>query len=78
MEAFAFLQKEYRELSEEVSERQRLIISYLRRHGEIDRQNCLALLSISERTVVRDLNELIGKGVLEKQGQGKSTRYYLR
>lgn len=43
--------------------------------GSINRGECCALLKVIEKTATRDLNTLLKKGFINKNGIGRGTRY---
>jgi len=62
-----------------LSERQIAIIEYIQRVGYIQNQSFKDLFpKISEDTILRDLHDLIKKGILKKEGKTKAARYMLR
>jgi hypothetical protein len=65
--------------SVELTHRQRAIIDLFATVGaDIQRNNIVNSLNISERTALRELCELTRLGVLEKNGAGRGTCYRLR
>lgn len=70
-----------RELGQQValSERQIILLEILQNQGEISSQDAQqALPNVSVDTILRDLKDLIKKGVVEKQGVTKGVTYQLR
>lgn len=61
----------------DLNERQRQVIEYLRVHSFISNQQYVSLMSVSRRTCVRDLNELIDKRLVIREGKKKSCIYRL-
>ncbi len=69
------------QLGEQValSERQIILLELLRNQGEISSQDAQAVLpNISVDTILRDLKDLLQKGVVKKQGVTKGVTYSLR
>ncbi len=64
-------------LEEELNERQKLLLEYLKVHREITRREYQEMVKVSERTARMDLEELIKKGYLRRIGRGKFTKYVL-
>lgn len=62
---------------EKFSERQRRAVEYLKVHKEMSRSGYVKLTGCSERTALRDLDELTKSGVVIRKGKGKKTRYQL-
>jgi len=61
----------------DLNERQRQIISYLREHSYISNQKYVHLMKVSRRTCVRDLNILIDRKIVTREGKKKSCIYRL-
>lgn len=62
-----------------LSERQVTLIEYIQRAGYLQNQNFPDIFSkISEDTILRDLADLIQKGLVKKEGKTKASRYILR
>lgn len=65
-----------------LNKRQHLIIDFLEKRGPSSRLEITQELSrkkpISRITVIRDLNQLKTRGVIEVHGKGKATRYTIR
>ncbi|MFZ5424244.1 MAG: Fic family protein [Patescibacteria group bacterium] len=63
----------------ELSRRQEKIVLYLQDYGRIQNVDFEKLFPhLSEDTVLRDLKTLIDKGIVEKKGKTKSSRYELK
>lgn len=60
-----------------LNDRQIKAVSFLREHGEITNSVYKEINKTSDRTALRDLDELIGKGILIKEGEKKGTIYKL-
>jgi tetratricopeptide (TPR) repeat protein len=61
----------------EMSDRQRLILDYVRENGEIKSDSCARLIQVSKEQSIRDLNDLVNKGLLARQGKARQTCYVL-
>ena len=64
-------------LPEDLNRRQVLACEYVREHGSITNKELIDLLdaTISKRTAGYDIQDLVDRGLLVKQGRGPSTRY---
>lgn len=63
----------------EINERQHRGLLYLRERGAIQRRDYVQVTGASERTALRDLANLVEKGLVEPSGgRGRSTAYRLR
>lgn len=61
----------------QISTRQEKVLRYLAEHGTITRREYRSLLQVSERQSLRDLTEMMEKGVLVRSGKGRTTCYQL-
>lgn len=62
-----------------LSERQIAIMEYIQRVGYLSNQGFKDLFpKISEDTILRELHDLIKKGIIKKEGRTKAARYMLR
>jgi len=61
----------------ELNSRQREIVNYLGEHGKVTRKECMSLLKLSKDTTIRELSELLKKGLIKRLGTGKNIYYYL-
>lgn len=62
-----------------LTERQIAIMEYIQRVGYLSNQGFKDLFpKISEDTVLRDLHDLLKKGIVKKEGKTKAARYMLR
>ncbi|MDO8477806.1 MAG: ATP-binding protein [Candidatus Rokubacteria bacterium] len=62
-----------------LNERQKQAVALVRKNGRITNREYQALAGITDRTALRDFEELTAKGVLEKRGTtGRSIHYVLR
>ena len=59
----------------QISTRQEKALRYLAEHGTITRREYRNLLHVSERQSLRDLTEMMQKGVLVRSGKGRATCY---
>lgn len=62
----------------ELSNRQRRIVDYLRKHKKIDRSETINLLNVSKNTTLRVLSGLQTIGVVKRTGKGKNICYVLK
>ena len=60
-----------------LNERQIKSIEYLKKNRKITNSDYQKLCDVSERTTLRDLDELSTKGILQKKGEKKGTYYEL-
>jgi ATP-dependent DNA helicase RecG len=62
-----------------LSERQLLVVSYLKEHKTISNTEYQTIAGVSKRTATRELNELKSKNILFSQGgKGRGTIYRLK
>lgn len=62
-----------------LSERQIIIMDLLRQEGEVNSERLQELLpQVSSDTILRDMKDLIAKGVIKKIGVTKGVRYFLK
>ena len=62
-----------------LSERQMKIIDYIQKVGFLQNKQFAELLPmISEDTILRDLKDLLNKGIIKKEGTTKAARYILK
>lgn len=62
-----------------LSERQIAIMEYIQRVGFLNNQGFADLFpKISEDTILRDLHDLMKKGIIKKEGKTKAAKYLLR
>ncbi|RJP37128.1 MAG: DeoR family transcriptional regulator [Desulfobacteraceae bacterium] len=63
----------------DLNERQQQATTYLKVHGRITNKEYQELTGVTDRTVLREFNDLVAKGVLEKIGKtGRGTHYILK
>ena len=60
-----------------LSERKLKVIEFLKEKGSITNKEYQSLGGITDRTALRDLDDLVSKGLIRKQGKKKGTRYLL-
>lgn len=60
-----------------LNERQLQAITYLKLNGVITNADYQNVASCSSRSAIRDLNELVQKGIIELEGKGRGARYRL-
>lgn len=61
-----------------LNERQIELVSYLEEHAELRNVDFINIFPlISDDTILRDLNDLINKGIISKKGKTKAARYIL-
>jgi predicted HTH transcriptional regulator len=58
-----------------LTERQQQVLDYVREHGKITNRDYRELTGISQKQAVRDLSDLVEKGLLREDGQGRARRY---
>jgi ATP-dependent DNA helicase RecG len=63
--------------SDDLSERQQLGLRIVRERGSISTGEYCAATGVAERTGLRDLQELVTKGLLVVRGKKRGSRYYL-
>lgn len=70
------LRKQLRD--EEINPRQFKAVKYIQKNGSIQTHEYMEHLKCARDTAVRDLNELVERGILETQGAGPQLRYILK
>lgn len=60
-----------------LNERQVKAIDYLKTKASITNKEYQSLFDVTDRTALRDLNDLLTKGLITKTGEKKGTRYSL-
>jgi predicted HTH transcriptional regulator len=63
---------------DELNDRQRAALDYVRAHGSITRREYAALTGVGWRQAANDLVALAGASILQRQGAGRSSRYVLK
>jgi len=62
-----------------LSDRQKIAVGIARRMGRVTNRDYQKVTRVSDRTVLRDLNDLVNKGIFQKVGiTGRKTHYVLR
>jgi predicted HTH transcriptional regulator len=62
-----------------LNDRQRSIVAFLRAHAQATNRELQQLTGVTDRTILRDLTDLMAKGVLEKVGiTGRATHYIIK
>lgn len=61
----------------QLSPRQEQALDYIRQQGQITNRDYQRLTGISQKQAVRDLNDLVVSGLLQRCGRGRSTHYRL-
>lgn len=62
-----------------LTDRQKNAVAFVRQHGRITNKDYKKLSDLTDRTALRDFEELIAKGVLEKVGvTGRATHYVIK
>lgn len=62
-----------------ISEREMKLVVYLEENGEVTTPEARRLIPmVSEDTILRDLKDLVKKGIVKKEGKTKSSKYVLR
>jgi ATP-dependent DNA helicase RecG len=64
-------------LPEQLNERQKETLKYVKEHGAITSTEYQARFSVQERQAQRDLSDMVDKKLLTKQGRGRLTKYSL-
>lgn len=60
-----------------LNERQLKAVLFIKEHQTISNSEYMTLCAVSDRTSLRDLDDLIVKGILQKTGEKKGTKYQL-
>lgn len=68
----------YPELAAELDDNQQLALATIRIDGELTSRHYRELTGVTRGTASRHLNKLVELGFLEKEGEGRSTRYRLK
>lgn len=70
-----FQQQQIKLDSTKLNERQLVVMDYLHENISITNAKFREMFDVSERTALRDLEELVDLGLLRKEGAGRSTKY---
>ncbi|MFC1780579.1 DeoR family transcriptional regulator, partial [Patescibacteria group bacterium] len=80
-ESIEKLIQEYQEKNKQpflnLNRRQLKILRYLQNIPQVKREEYVEMMDVSTMTAYRDLTELVRKGLLRLEGQGRGTRYML-
>ena len=60
-----------------LNNRQLQALNFVKEHGKITNREHRELTGAAQKTAVRDLQEMVEKGILAKVGKGRATRYVL-
>jgi ATP-dependent DNA helicase RecG len=60
-----------------VSDRQIIIIRFVKEKGKITSSDILKLMAVSRQSAYRDLADLVHRRVLEKKGESRKGSYYV-
>lgn len=60
-----------------LSERQIRAVEHVLKTESISNSEYQSIASVSDRTALRDLEDLVSKGIFEQKGEKKSSQYYL-
>lgn len=63
---------------QEINRRQFQAVKFLQKNGSIQTHQYMERFKCSRDTAVRDLNELVGRGIIATQGAGPQLRYILK
>ncbi len=70
-----FTEEQLRKL--DLNERQIKAVSYIKENGSVTNGEYRKLNETSDRTALRDLDDLVSKEILEKRGEKKAAKYFL-
>lgn len=65
----------YEDLYDNLNERQLFIIKYLKTHDHVTNREYQTLTEVSSRQSLRDLQELVSRDLIKKEGKGRSVKY---
>ncbi|MCA9933955.1 MAG: protein kinase [Ardenticatenaceae bacterium] len=77
LHAFADLAQRHPALISDLLDRQEQALLHTREKGNITMQEYMGLAEISRSQAHRDLSEMVEKGILQRVGKGRGTRYLL-
>ncbi len=75
LRAAALLQEQLEKLG--LNERQVKAIDFLKTNTSITNKEYQSLFDVTDRTALRDLDDMVSKGLITKIGEKKGTRYSL-
>lgn len=62
-----------------LNERQRMAVGYVKQNGRILNKEYQQLTGVTDRTALRDLEELLTRGIVQKAGTtGRGTHYVVK
>lgn len=61
----------------DLNDRQKVTIKAVKKAGHITNSEYRALFGIADRTVLRDVDELIKLSIFKKEGEGRTTKYVI-
>ena len=67
--------QEFAAKSQTLSERERKTLAYVQKHGSITSSQYQKLFSVKDRQARKDLNAMVGAGLLRAEKRGRSSRY---
>lgn len=65
------------DLEKELSERQKIALDFLKERGRITNREYREVCNVGADTAHRDLLDLINKGILKREGSGRSVYYQM-
>ncbi len=77
LEAFTSLAENVPMLVSDLLERQKMALHHVKEHASIAMQDYMDLADISRSQAHRDLSEMVDRGILQRVGKGRGTRYIL-
>jgi len=69
---------EIADISEQLNERQKRALVYAQKKGFMTRREYMSLNDVSHKTAYTELVDLLEKGLLEREGKGRSVRYNVK
>ena len=66
------------EIMKDLNHRQARLIAHLKTHGAVTNREYIEMMGVSSRTGLRDLNELIERGVIVRLGSRRAAVYRLK
>ncbi len=60
-----------------LSTRQQAALIYLRQHGQLTNREYQEVTGVSQKQAVRDLNELVERAIVRREGKGRAIRYVI-
>ncbi len=65
-------------VSLKLNDRQKKVVEYLKKHISINNMEFREIFSVTDRTALRDLDDLVDKNILKRLGKRRAARYELR